>query len=131
MLGGVLAVARPAAALAGDTITDPQDTPGGLDIQQATRAPNTAAGTMTITITTYAPFTNAQTNFDIVIDTTASGTADVWVPIRYNMAAQSLVAGIGLAGSFHLSPVTASRPSTTSVAVTFPLAAIHGSMIGL
>jgi putative cell wall-binding protein len=128
MLSGVLAAIRPAAALAGDTITDATNTGASpLEIQQAMRVANTAAGTMTITITTYAPFTDQQTFFSIVIATGGLGPADVWIPIRFDTGTSSIVAGIGLAGSFHLATVTASRPSTTSVAVTFPLAAVHGS----
>jgi putative cell wall-binding protein len=127
-LSGVLAAARPAAALAGDTITDSANTGASpLEIQQATRVANTAAGTMTITITTYAPFTDPQTNFNILIDTNHSGSVNIWIPVRYDTATNSLLAGIGLGGSFHLDPVTVSRPAPNSVAATFPLAAIQGS----
>jgi putative cell wall-binding protein len=128
MLSGVLAAVRPAAALSGDTITDPANTGASpLEIQQATRAANAAAGTMTITVTTYAPFTDDQTAFHVFIGTAGSGTADVWIQIFFDAASSAIVGAIGPAGSEHLSPITVSRPSTSSVAVTFPLAAVKGS----
>jgi putative cell wall-binding protein len=128
MLSGVLAGIRPAAALAGDTITDPANTGASpLEIQQAMRTVNAAAGTMTITITTYAPFTDDQTAFHIFIGTAGSGPSDVWIQILFDPASNSIQAGIGPGGTQHLSAITASRPSTSSVAVTFPLAAVKGS----
>ena len=128
MLSGVLAAVRPAAALAGDTITDASNTGSSpLEIQQATRAANVAAGTMTITITTYAAFTDTQTAFHVVIGTAGSGPADVGMPIFCDAGTHAIVGAIGPAGSDHLSPVTVTRPSTSSVAATFPLAAVKGS----
>jgi putative cell wall-binding protein len=128
MLSGVLAAVRPAAALAGDTITDSSNTGASpLEIQQATRAANVAAGTMTITVTTYAPFTDDQTAFHIVIGTAGSGPADVWIQVFFDASTNAILGAIGPAGSDHLSPVTVSRPSTSSVAVTFPLGAVKGS----
>ena len=128
MLSGVLFAVRPAAALAGDTITDASNTgASSLEIQQATRVANAAAGTMTITVTTYAPFTDNQTAFHIIIGTAGSGPADVWIQVFFDTATNAILGAIGPAGSDHLSPVTVSRPSTSSVAVTFPLAAVKGS----
>ena len=127
MLSGLLVAVRPAAALSGDTITDPSNGGGAMEMQQAMRAVNAGAGTMTITVQNYAPFTDDQTYFNISIGTAGSGPADIWIPIRFDTTTNAIFAGIGLAGSFHLSPVTVSRPAANSIAVTFPLAAVHGS----
>src|SRR6516164_1230738 len=111
MLSGLLVAVRPAAALSGDTITDPSNGGGAMEMQQAMRAVNAGAGTMTITVQNYAPFTDDQTYFNISIGTAGSGPADIWIPIRFDTTTNAIFAGIGLAGSFHLSPVTVSRPA--------------------
>jgi putative cell wall-binding protein len=129
LLLGAFVRVHPAAAVAPDTIMDPQDAPNGLDIQQATRVTNVSDNTETLTITDYAPFTDQQlTFFAVLIDTTSSGPADYWVILEYDPARQAIITGVGPAGSFHLTGASESRPSPSSVSVTFPLSAIKGSV---
>lgn len=119
---------HPAGAVSGDTITDPSgDAPGGLDIVQATRS--FAGGNTTITITTASSFTDSQTEFLAWMDLNGDGLADDWILAGYDPNSQTVVGAFGPAGTFHLASqgVTVSRPSNTSVAVTFPSSYINGS----
>jgi putative cell wall-binding protein len=132
----------------GDTISDPASTGKPLEIQSATRTDDPT--TVTMTITTYAPFpsTDIQT-FDVPIDTTLSGVADWLVTIVHVppgvtpptsststsssttsttvSANGSLAAGIS-PNTPHITAIGVTMPTTSSVQVTFPRSLIGGSV---
>jgi putative cell wall-binding protein len=110
------------AAFTGDTISDPDDVTGPLDVASATRSGD--ATTATILITTYDDFTDQDALFLIAIDTSGDSIEDHEVIAGW--AGTALAAEVGH-GTPHTQPATVTRPTTKSIQVSFPRALINGS----
>ena len=115
----------------GDTITDPASTGKPLEIQSAVRS--TDPTTLTITVTTYAAFTDDSAEFVVPIDTNLDGSADYVIDVspfvgQTPTSPGTGVLAAGLRGNTpRLVKVDVTRPTTTSMAVSFPRSMIGGS----
>lgn len=110
-----------ARGASGETVVDPADTPGGLDISSVTVSVGT---TVAVTVRTYAPFADDQTDFRVFMDAAGSGTADYWVVVDYDSASAKPRALVGPSGSAHLTEVAIDRPDRQSVQIDVPSALI-------
>jgi putative cell wall-binding protein len=107
----------------GDSITDPNDVSGTLDIATATRSGD--ATSVTVLITTYDAFTDQDALFLVPIDINGDNVIDHEVVAGWD--------GTGLSGEVsHGTPHTqlatsVTRPDSTSISITFSRALINGS----
>lgn len=111
------------AAFTGDTITDPDDTTGALDIASITRSGD--ADTVIITVTTYDNFTDQDGLFIFGIDTNGDDIVDHDVIAGYDGISLSAEVSHGTPHTALATSVT--RPDQKSMQITFPRYLIDGA----
>jgi putative cell wall-binding protein len=125
VVAAVLLLAVPAAAAPNPaTVSDPQgDVNSPLDIKTASAA--ISGSTVSLTVTTWATFTDDQTQFDWAIDTNGDGTLDFAAFAMWDGSA--LRAALIDFSTSQATPVTVTRADQSSIQVSFPLASIGGA----
>ncbi|MCU1462229.1 MAG: putative cell wall binding repeat 2-containing protein [Acidimicrobiales bacterium] len=110
------------SGVTGDSITDPNDVSGTLDIATATRSGD--ATSVTILVTTYDAFTDQDALFLVPIDINGDNVIDHEVIAGWDGTA---LIGEVSHGTPHTQLATVTRPDSTSISITFPRALIDGS----
>ena len=111
----LVSVATPAGAdLGTGTVSDPDDVATALDIATATLTDDN--GTVTLTVTTYEPFTDEQADFFWLLQTRSDDTPDAFVTAKYDDDRGEIEAFLFADPG---GTVTVTRPSGTSLRAAF------------